>query len=369
MNAPLSPLEFFRAKGIPNRRVEEWKYTDVRGALDDTSVDSIAGAAIHLVLPPPVEPLRLTDELPAWAELAMRSNASSSPMDAAARAFARRETVLRVPRGAHVEEPLEIAFTSAGHARIVLFVEEDASLTLLESHAARDGGLLNISFAVYLGDGARLRHIRYSPFAADLVTVETISAVQKRNSRYSAHLLQGGGRLSRTEIGVKLEGEGAEAEFSGASILADGAHADVTTHIDHAVGNTTSRQLFKHIVAELARAVYQGKITVRKDANGSDSRQTAKAILLGARAEADLKPELEILADDVKCAHGAAIGDLDADSLFYLRSRGIPEPEARAILIRGFLEEAIDAIEDEALRESAWQFVESGLTEAMKAGR
>src|SRR6185312_15183491 len=105
-------------------------------------------------------------------------------------------------------------------------------------------------------------------------------------------------------------------------------HADVTTHVAHEVGRTQSTQLFKKVVSGHARAVYQGKVTVAQGANGSDSRQSAKALLLGNRAEADLKPELEIFADDVKCAHGAAVGDLDADSLFYLRARGIPETEA-----------------------------------------
>ncbi|HEY6578097.1 MAG TPA: SufD family Fe-S cluster assembly protein, partial [Rhizomicrobium sp.] len=116
-----------------------------------------------------------------------------------------------------------------------------------------------------------------------------------------------------------------------------------------------------------SRAVYQGKITVSKGADGSDSRQTAKALLLGEHAEADLKPELEILADDVKCAHGAAIGDLDADSLFYLRSRGLPERDARGMLLRGFLEEAVAEIERDDAREAVWRFVEGGLARAQES--
>ena len=126
-------------------------------------------------------------------------------------------------------------------------------------------------------------------------------------------------------------------------MLGEAAHADVTTHVIHRKGDTRSTQLFKKVASGKARAVYQGKVTVAKGADGSDSRQTAKALLLGETAEADLKPELEIFADDVKCAHGAAVGDLDADSLFYLRARGIPEPHARAILMYAFLEDALDA--------------------------
>jgi Fe-S cluster assembly protein SufD len=164
---------------------------------------------------------------------------------------------------------------------------------------------------------------------------------------------------------MTLKELGANAELSGVSVLGGSLHADVTTHVYHAAGETQSTQLFKHVAGGKSRAVYQGKITVAKGADKSDSRQTAKALLLGERAEADLKPELEIFADDVKCAHGAAIGDLDADSLFYLRARGIPEQEARNMLLRAFLREAVDDVADEALRATLWQSVEDALPRAM----
>jgi len=130
------------------------------------------------------------------------------------------------------------------------------------------------------------------------------------------------------------------------------------------VGDTGSAQLFKHVVAGKSRAVYQGRITVAEGADGTDSRQTAKALLLDTRAEADLKPELIIFADDVKCAHGAAVGDLDADSLFYLRARGIPEAEARAMLMRAFLEDAVSEIGNEAIRGAVWAVVKAALVQA-----
>ena len=145
------------------------------------------------------------------------------------------------------------------------------------------------------------------------------------------------------------------------SVLGEGRHADVTTRIAHAVGDTQSTQLFKIIAGGKSRGVYQGKISVAEGANGSDSRQTAKGLLLGAGAEIDLKPELEILADDVKCAHGAAVGDLDPESLFYLRSRGVPEAEARALLMRAFLEDAVAEIADESIRADVWSRVEAAL--------
>src|SRR3974390_16473 len=167
------------------------------------------------------------------------------------------------------------------------------------------------------------------------------------------------------EMNFILNGEGAEADLSGVSVLGDEAHADITTRITHASPHTTSRQLFKKVAGGKAPACYQGKTSDKEGAIGSDSRQTAKALLLSERAEADLKPELEILADDVKCAHGAAVGDLDQESLFYLRSRGIAEDEARSLLIHAFLQEVVDGIDDEKMRASALEFIDKGMAWAM----
>jgi Fe-S cluster assembly protein SufD len=237
-------------------------------------------------------------------------------------------------------------------------------LVFLESHAP-GSGFANLGAEIVLGPNARMAHIRLACAAPDAVQVEEIGVRLARDARYHAHFSQAGARLSRVELEALLEGEGAEVELGGATVLGGKLHADMTTHIHHVAAKTASRQLFKHAAGGHSRAVYQGKISVHKGADGSDSRQTAKALLLGARAEADLKPELEILADDVKCAHGAAVGDLDEDSLFYLRSRGIPESEARRLLIRGFLEETVEQIACEDVRTSVWSFIESALTHAL----
>jgi Fe-S cluster assembly protein SufD len=182
-----------------------------------------------------------------------------------------------------------------------------------------------------------------------------------QSGSYRLHTANFGSRLSRAELHIALNGKDAEAYLSGVSVLGDKTHADVTTHIEHTIGDTRSTQLFKHVAGGTSRAVYQGKITIVKGADGSDSRQTAKALLLGSGAEADLKPELEIFADDVKCAHGAAVGDLDAESLFYLRTRGIPEAMARGVLMRAFLEDALTDVSDEDMRAELWQEIEAAL--------
>jgi Fe-S cluster assembly protein SufD len=242
---------------------------------------------------------------------------------------------------------------------VLIVVEDGASLTLRETSTADD--FCNVAFDIVLGTNARLEHVRETGCQSETVRVSDYSLRIGQSSSYRTHFADFGGKLSRTELHIALEGEGARAHLSGVSVLGEGGHADVTTRIAHAVGGTQSTQLFKIIAGEKSRGVYQGKISVAEGANGSDSRQAAKGLLLGERAEIDLKPELEILADDVKCAHGAAVGDLDPESLFYLRSRGVPEGEARALLMRAFLEDAVAEIADESIRAELWSRVESAL--------
>ena len=217
-------------------------------------------------------------------------------------------------------------------------------------------------FEVLTTVGKRGRRLAQSP--AEAVQVQEVAVTQGAGSTYRAHLTDLGAKLSRLELQIALTGAKTETNLSGVQVLSGGRHADVTTRLGHAVGDTESVQLFKHVVAGKSRAVYQGRITVEEGADGTDSRQTAKALLLDDRAEADLKPELIIFADDVKCAHGAAVGDLDADSLFYLRARGIPEAEARGMLMRAFLEDAVSEIENEAIRAAVWSVVEAALVHA-----
>jgi len=389
----------FRAAGVPHRRIEEWKYTDLRNALEGGAslvardfrtalvpdpFAAIAGARLVIgdgsfsatlsqagVLPDGIELVdlaRLDRNSPDWIKRNLGEILTEGAMGAASFALMRGGIALRITRD--IVEPVHLQFlqrADAAHSRVLIVMEQGASLCLLESHGDGDSVLANIGMEIVLHANASLTHVRLADVAAGAVQVEEMGVTVARDARYRGHFSQKGAKLSRIELSLTLEGEGAEAELSGASVLSGNLHLDVTTHIDHTVGKTASRQLFKKVAGGHSRAVYQGKITVREGANGSDSRQTAKALLLGARAEADLKPELEIFADDVKCAHGAAIGDLDADSLFYLRSRGIPEMEARTLLIRGFLEEPLLEIARDDLRAAVWAFVESGLAAALEA--
>jgi len=263
-------------------------------------------------------------------------------MSAASLGLSAGGVAFHVPKGMTIDQPLKLDFTGPGHVRALLVLEEGASLTLQEGVGAAD--FRNVGFEIVIGPDAALEHVRISPATGDAVLVEEANVRIAAGGRYRAHFAGFGSKLSRMELEIALEGAGAEAHLSGIAVLDGKRHSDVTTHVIHRHGDTNSTQLFKHVAGGDARAVYQGKVTVAKGANGSDSSQTAKALLLGEAAEADLKPELEIFADDVKCAHGAAVGDLDAESLFYMRARGIPEAEARGLLLQAFLEDAVAEI-------------------------
>jgi Fe-S cluster assembly protein SufD len=332
----------FRARGVPHRRVEAWKYSDLKSALGEAGIGAVVGEWLVGNLPSGVEVFDLSQNNPPdW----VRENfaaATDNTMSAASLALSAGGVAFRVPKGAQITDLLKMDFTGPGHVRGLLVLEDGASLTLVEGVGLAD--FRNVGFEIVLGEGANLDHVRVSPDAGDGILVEEVSVQVAARARYRAHFAGFGSKLSRLELEIALEGEGAEAHLSGVSVLDGKRHNDVTTHVTHAVGNTHSTQLFKHVAGGQSRAVYQGKVTVAKGANGSDSNQTAKALLLGDAAEADLKPELEIFADDVKCAHGAAVGDLDAESLFYLRARGIAEAEARGLLLHAFLEDAVAQI-------------------------
>lgn len=356
-----------RTQGVPHRRIEEWKYSDLKTALEPAN-DSIAATAAWSIenVPTGVTLFDLADlsAAPEWVRAHFGKAAAAETVPAASLVLAQGGFALHVARNAVVTEAVRVGLAANGHVRALIVLDDGAELTLIENQA-RDGDFRNTGIEIVVGDKARLTHVRFAQAAAKAVQVEDVAVRVARGGLYRAHLFNAGAELSRLTLRITLKDLGANVELSGVSVLGGPLHADVTTHVYHAAGETQSTQLFKHVAGGKSRAVYQGKITVARGADKSDSRQTAKALLLGERAEADLKPELEIFADDVKCAHGAAVGDLDADSLFYLRARGIPEHEARNMLLRAFLREAVDGIENETVRDTVWQSVEDALPRAM----
>lgn len=371
----------FAAEGLPHSRIEAWRYTDLRKALphdlaapapwsgavvrEGALADPFAGLdADTLVFTngvfradlsrlPGEAAIRIADlsgDPPEWARdaLAAPREAPAAPMADLALARMTGGVAIRVSHNFKAARPLHLAFlnrSSPGEARqvrIVLVLDAGAELTLLESHAGEGGGALtNLAIDLSAAANARLTHLKIADDAAADTHVSTLTGEIHAATVYDAAIVSCGGALARHETRVRLAARMADLRLTGIALLAGSQHADITAIADHAVRDGRSDLAFKSVLAGRARGVAQGRILVRPGADGTDSRQQTRALLLSPHAEADAKPELEIHAGDVTCGHGVAIGDLDADALFYLRSRGIPLPQARALLTEAFLEEAL----------------------------
>jgi Fe-S cluster assembly protein SufD len=225
-----------------------------------------------------------------------------------------------------------------------------AALTLIEFSIGAGAYLNNPVFSVSVAEDATLVHLRLQDEAAAAFHLSTLYADVAARGTYDSFALNLGGRLVRTEVHARLAGERATAHLNAAQLLGGRQHSDFTTVVRHDAPATLSRQTVKNVLTARSRGVFQGKIEVARAAQKTDGYQMNQALLLSPDAEVDSKPQLEIYADDVKCSHGATVGELDAEQLFYLRSRGIAEAEARSILVRAFLAEALDPITHEAGR-------------------
>lgn len=378
----------FARSGVPHRRIEAWHYTDLKSRVDpDLPIaGAYDGAALRATAPfagieadtlvftngyyrsdlsrvtaeQAIEIATLDDSAPGWAREALGAKAAS-PMADLALARMMGGVALRVSRNFKAARPIHLVFLgkslepAARHSRVVVVLGTGAALTLLESHEA-DGaaGLANIGFDVRLGANSVLTHYKIAGGVAGETHVGTVMAEIEANALYDVAIAAGEGALARHEIHASLTQRMARMRLTALSLLNGAQHGDVTAVIEHAVRDGQSDLVFKSVLAGKARSVAQGRILVRPGADGTDSTQSTRALLLSKGAEADAKPELEIHAEDVVCGHGAAIGDLDANALFYLRARGIPEREARAMLTEAFLLEGLarlpETLEADALR-------------------
>lgn len=261
------------------------------------------------------------------------------------------------PKDIIVETPLHLLFISEGpqtasFPRVLLVAEENSSATVIESYVSTHDTqyFTNAVVEVVLKDGARLEHNKVQRESIEAFHVATTVADLGPNSSYDTTTITFGAQLSRHDIGVIMDHEGAECWIDGLYLVTTGQHADTHSVIDHRKPHCTSHQLYKGILDGKSRAVFNGKIFVRHDAQKTDAIQTNKNLLLSNEARVDTKPQLEILADDVKCAHGAAVGQIDEDELFYLETRGIHHDLARNLLTYGFAEEVIGKIKVDSIR-------------------
>ncbi len=259
--------------------------------------------------------------------------------------------LIELAAGALVEDPIEIVYASVpapgagwSHPRVVVVAGAGARATLVETYLSGPSGssVTNAVTQVHLGQGAELEHCVLQGAGMDSFCFSSLEARLARGSRLSSRLLATGGRVGRHEVDVVLADEGAELSLDGLFLTGAGQHHDNPVLVDHAAPSCTSRQLYKGVVSGDGHGVFNGHIVVRPGADGTDAAQVNKNLLLSDRAEVDTRPRLEINADEVACSHGAAVGQLDPDALFYLRSRGVSEGEARAVLVSGFAREVLD---------------------------
>ncbi|MGN6489731.1 MAG: Fe-S cluster assembly protein SufD [Devosia sp.] len=249
---------------------------------------------------------------------------------------------------------------SASAARI--FVAEGGSAVILEVYSGSDEAhLSNHSTFLQVGKGAKVTHITVNLMARHASHFATNEYLLGEDANLRTLVINAGAQLSRTQLFPRFAGAGATADVTGLNLVSDGQHADITMDALHAVPHTSSKPLFKSIARGRSKAVVQGRLVVARDAQKTDAKLMSQGLMLSDEAEILSKPELEIYADDVVCGHGSTCGQLDEDSLFYLVSRGIPKAEAETMLLRAFLAELVDPIEDEALNEALTDVIDGWL--------
>ncbi|HEX7533363.1 MAG TPA: Fe-S cluster assembly protein SufD, partial [Methyloceanibacter sp.] len=266
--------------------------------------------------------------------------------------------VLRLGEGVTLDKPVHIiqldgtGESASIFTRIVLIAEPGSALTLIESFASLGlrGLQRNAVTELRIGAKAAVNHFKLEREADDAIHLGSVLVEIGTDARYQAFQFSTGASVARNQTYARFTGEGSALDISGALLMRGRQHCDTTLLVEHAVPRCTSRELFKAVLDGEARGVFQGKIIVAPGAQKTDGKQMAQALLLSETAEFDSKPELEIFADDVVCGHGSTSGQIDEELLFYLEARGIPEPEARALLIQAFVGEAIERVEHEGLR-------------------
>lgn len=380
----LAAAETLRSLGLPSRRNEAWHYTNLR-PIEEASfsepLTSLHDGGALLARIPALHPrlvfvdgrfrADLSDPPPAvftpfasHARFGNLAQPAREPLVALNTMLAEDGAVIAVPASTDAGTITLVSLATevpgratAFHPRHQIQLDPGARLTLIEIALGTGTYLHNPVSEIEVADGATLTHVRLQDDAVSAYHLATLYAAIAAGGTYDSFTLTLGGRLSRAEIHASLNGPGAIAHLNAAQLLTGVQHGDITSVVRHAAPNGTSRQTVKNVLAGRSRGVFQGRIEVARDAQKTDGYQMNQALLLSPDAEVDSKPELEIFADDVKCSHGATVGELDAEQLFYLRSRGIPSAEARAILVRAFLTEAIEAVAHDDARDLLEQAV------------
>ena len=343
----------FAETGFPTTHDEEWRFTNVAPIARARFVHA---TAVPLVTDAPAGPE------PDVAETYLGKLASfrENPFVALNTAFLEEVVLIQVPRGAMVEKPIRIDYSSADGAhtapRALIVLGADAHCTIVENYSGTGRYFTNAVTEIVAGDRAVVNHYKVQREDTAAFHVATLAVQLGRSANFSTNSISLGGALVRNDVNVVLS-EGTDATVNGLYIVNGTQHVDNHTSIAHAKPHGTSHELYKGILDDKSSAVFNGRIIVRKDAQKTDSKQTNKNLVLSDDAVIDTKPELQILADDVRCTHGATIGQLDAESLFYMQSRGIGKQQARSLLTYAFAQDIIDRIQVADLREQLEKFL------------
>ena len=394
VSARRSALERFAQCGFPGARDEEWKYTSV-AAIEKHAflaasrqdgheqaaaalVDQLAftGSAVHLLvfvngrfcpalsapgrLPAGARLASLADALersPEALEPYLADDESQTVFGALNTAFMVDGAYLHLSRRTVVEQPIHLLFvaTQAGTSispRNLIVAEDGARATIIEHYAGADGAvyLTNAVTQIFAASNAGIEHYKLQQEALQSFHIAGIHARQARDSRLLSHSISLGAAIARNDLTTTFASTGCDAAFDGLYLVSGRQHVDNHTRVDHACANGTSRETYRGVLDGRSRAVFNGKIIVHPGAQKTDAQQANHNLLLSRDAEIDTKPQLEIHADDVKCTHGATVGQIDDNQLFYLRARGIEEPMARSLLVHAFAHDLIERIRVTALR-------------------
>ena len=392
-------IDHFTESGFPTTDAEDWKYTNVAPIARSTFELAMRDAAGALTaeqlapfdyseakqsklvfvngifrpdlsateaLPPGVVAANLTDAFAGEHETVLREHLARGVQPdeggfaALNTAFLGGGAFVLIPADVRVESPLHLLFLSdandkqhASFPRVLVVAGRNSSATIIESYAATSNEAVYLTNAVVeinVGEGARLAHYKVQRESERAFHIAETWADLGRNSSYDLTTITLGAQLSRHGITVRLDQEGAECWVDGLYLVGTGQHADTHSLIDHRQPHCTSHQTYKGILDGKSRAVFNGRVFVRRDAQKTDAYQSNKNLLLSNEARIDTKPQLEILADDVKCAHGATVGQLEEEELFYLVSRGLHTELARNLLTYGFAEELVEKIKIESIK-------------------
>jgi Fe-S cluster assembly protein SufD len=386
-------LASFQRAGFPTRRQENWRYTDlkpietgefalaqhpptkdaisrIRQLLRRSAVD-LGGSRIVFVdgfhaaeLSAPSESagLEVRNLETCWDALEARkrpaSRSQEHPLAALNAAFVQQGVWIRVAAGARIEAPVHLVFSGSAAARapqprVVVDLAAGAELTVVEHFldAEESTGWINVVTELSQDADSKLTLYRLQEHSAGYLHTGLIEGDVSRDAALTVGTVDLGGRLVRTDTDVSLSSPGASVTLFGLFLASNGQHVDNHTRIDHVAPSTRSDEAFRGIVGERGRGVFNGKVVVEPGAQRVDAKQTSDNLLLSERAEIDTKPELEIYADDVKCSHGATVGEIDAEQLFYLRSRGIEQNTARGLLTFAFANKIVGRLAPAELRE------------------